>query len=134
MYASLFFFNDAATPEIYTLPLHGPLPIYRPPLRRDGHRRAGHRRRGRAAAAGAGVHLRARRHPRRGGDRPAGARGPDRGRGRAGAVRRLMRVLPSGSTALLVEVDGLDEVLGLYAALTAEPVAGVVRSEERRVG
>jgi KipI family sensor histidine kinase inhibitor len=37
-----------------------------------------------------------------------------------------MRVLPSGSTALLVEVDGLDEVLGLYAALTAEPVEGVV--------
>ena len=37
-----------------------------------------------------------------------------------------MRVLPSGSTALLVEVDGLDEVLGLYAALVAEPVEGVV--------
>jgi KipI family sensor histidine kinase inhibitor len=37
-----------------------------------------------------------------------------------------MRVLPSGSTALLVEVDGLDEVLGLYAALTAEPVEGVL--------
>jgi KipI family sensor histidine kinase inhibitor len=37
-----------------------------------------------------------------------------------------MRVLPSGSTALLVELDGLDEVLGLYAALTAEPVEGVV--------
>ena len=37
-----------------------------------------------------------------------------------------MRVLPSGSTALLVEVDGLDEVLGLYAALREEPVEGVV--------
>ncbi len=37
-----------------------------------------------------------------------------------------MRVLPSGSTALLVELDGLDEVLGLYAALTAEPLEGVV--------
>ena len=37
-----------------------------------------------------------------------------------------MRVLPSGSTALLVELDGLDEVLGLYAALTEEPVEGVV--------
>ena len=37
-----------------------------------------------------------------------------------------MRVLPSGSTALLVELDGLDDVLGLYAALTAEPVEGVV--------
>ncbi|HEX2075031.1 MAG TPA: allophanate hydrolase subunit 1 [Geodermatophilus sp.] len=37
-----------------------------------------------------------------------------------------MRVLPSGSTALLVEVDGLEEVLGLYAALTADRPAGVV--------
>jgi KipI family sensor histidine kinase inhibitor len=37
-----------------------------------------------------------------------------------------MRVLPSGSTALLVELDGLDEVIGLYAALTEEPVEGVV--------
>ena len=37
-----------------------------------------------------------------------------------------MRVLPSGSTALLVELDGLDDVLGLYAALTAEPLEGVV--------
>ncbi len=37
-----------------------------------------------------------------------------------------MRVLPSGSTALLIELDGLDEVLGLYAALVAEPVEGVV--------
>ncbi len=37
-----------------------------------------------------------------------------------------MRVLPSGSTALLVELDGLDDVLALYAALTEEPVPGVV--------
>ena len=37
-----------------------------------------------------------------------------------------MRVLPSGSTALLVELDGLEEVLGLYAALVAEPLGGVV--------
>jgi KipI family sensor histidine kinase inhibitor len=37
-----------------------------------------------------------------------------------------MRVLPSGSTALLVELADLDEVLGLYAALTDEPVDGVV--------
>jgi len=37
-----------------------------------------------------------------------------------------MRVLPSGSAALLVELDGLDDVLGLYAALTAEPIEGVV--------
>src|SRR2546430_6733431 len=26
----MFFFNDTATPEIYTLSLHDPLPIYRP--------------------------------------------------------------------------------------------------------
>ena len=37
-----------------------------------------------------------------------------------------MRLLPSGSTALLVEVDGLDDVLALYAALSAAPPAGVV--------
>ncbi|MGY1625288.1 allophanate hydrolase subunit 1 [Geodermatophilus sp. SYSU D00965] len=37
-----------------------------------------------------------------------------------------MRVLPSGSAALLVELDGLDEVLALYAALTEDPVPGVV--------
>ncbi|MGY1605696.1 MULTISPECIES: 5-oxoprolinase subunit B family protein [unclassified Geodermatophilus] len=37
-----------------------------------------------------------------------------------------MRVLPSGSTALLVELDGLDEVLGLYAALEEDRPAGVV--------
>ncbi|RBY90788.1 allophanate hydrolase subunit 1 [Blastococcus sp. TF02A-26] len=37
-----------------------------------------------------------------------------------------MRVLPSGSTALLVEVDDLDQVLGLYAALVDDPLPGVV--------
>jgi KipI family sensor histidine kinase inhibitor len=37
-----------------------------------------------------------------------------------------MRLLPSGSTAVLVELDDLDEVLGYYAALVAEPPAGVV--------
>ncbi|MGY1744340.1 5-oxoprolinase subunit B family protein [Blastococcus sp. SYSU D00695] len=37
-----------------------------------------------------------------------------------------MRVLPSGSAALLVELDSLDEVLGLYAALVADPLPGVV--------
>src|SRR5690349_23813033 len=30
----LFFFNDTATTEIYTLSLHDALPIYRPPRRR----------------------------------------------------------------------------------------------------
>src|SRR5680860_581897 len=37
-----------------------------------------------------------------------------------------MRVLPSGSAALLVEVDTLDEVLALYPALTEERPTGVV--------
>jgi KipI family sensor histidine kinase inhibitor len=37
-----------------------------------------------------------------------------------------MRLLPSGSTALLIELDGLDEVLGLYAALTDPMPEGVI--------
>jgi len=37
-----------------------------------------------------------------------------------------MRLLPSGSTALLVELDDLDAVLALYAALADEPPEGVV--------
>ncbi len=37
-----------------------------------------------------------------------------------------MRVLPSGTTAVLFELDDLDEVLGLYAALIDAPPAGVV--------
>jgi KipI family sensor histidine kinase inhibitor len=37
-----------------------------------------------------------------------------------------MRVLPSGSRALLVEVDDLDEVLALYAALIEQTPVGVV--------
>jgi KipI family sensor histidine kinase inhibitor len=37
-----------------------------------------------------------------------------------------MRVLPSGTTALLVELDDLDEVLGLYAALEHHPPDGVL--------
>jgi KipI family sensor histidine kinase inhibitor len=37
-----------------------------------------------------------------------------------------MRLLPSGSTALLVELDGLDDVLALYAALSDAPPEGVV--------
>ena len=37
-----------------------------------------------------------------------------------------MRVLPSGSTALLVELDDLDAVLALYAALADRPPDGVV--------
>ncbi|WP_222195895.1 5-oxoprolinase subunit B family protein [Modestobacter italicus] len=37
-----------------------------------------------------------------------------------------MRLLPSGSAALLVELDGLDDVLALYAALSADPPPGVL--------
>ncbi len=37
-----------------------------------------------------------------------------------------MRLLPSGSTALLVELDDLQEVLGLYAALVEDLPHGVV--------
>lgn len=37
-----------------------------------------------------------------------------------------MRLLPSGTNALLVEMDDLDAVLGLYAALLDEPLQGVV--------
>ena len=37
-----------------------------------------------------------------------------------------MRVLPSGSAALLVELDDLDQVLALYAALCEERPAGVI--------
>lgn len=37
-----------------------------------------------------------------------------------------MRLLPSGTTALLVELDDLDQVLGLYAALEHDLPPGVV--------
>jgi KipI family sensor histidine kinase inhibitor len=37
-----------------------------------------------------------------------------------------MRVLPSGTTAVLVELRSLDEVLRTYAALSEQPPAGVV--------
>ena len=37
-----------------------------------------------------------------------------------------MRLLPSGTTALLVELDGLAEVLALYAALVDDLPAGVL--------
>ena len=37
-----------------------------------------------------------------------------------------MRLLPSGTTAVLVELDGLDEVLALYAALVDDLPAGVL--------
>jgi KipI family sensor histidine kinase inhibitor len=37
-----------------------------------------------------------------------------------------MRLLPSGTTALIVELDNLDEVLGLYAALEHDRPDGVL--------
>ena len=37
-----------------------------------------------------------------------------------------MRLLPSGSTALLVELDNLPEVLALYSALAEAPPKGVI--------
>ena len=37
-----------------------------------------------------------------------------------------MRLLPSGTTALLAELDDLEQVQGLYDALAAAPPAGVV--------
>lgn len=37
-----------------------------------------------------------------------------------------MRLLPCGTTALLVELDDLEQVQGLYDALAADPPAGVV--------
>jgi KipI family sensor histidine kinase inhibitor len=37
-----------------------------------------------------------------------------------------VRVLPCGEEALLVELDGLDAVLGMHAALAADPPEGVV--------
>lgn len=37
-----------------------------------------------------------------------------------------MEILPSGSAAVLVELDRLDDVLALYAALSADPPPGVI--------
>lgn len=37
-----------------------------------------------------------------------------------------MRILPSGTRGLLLELDSLEEVLGRYAALRADPPPGVV--------
>src|SRR2546430_17707565 len=74
MYIFFFFFNDTATPEIYTLPLHDALPISpvaRRPVRADPPPR---------------LHERAR--ARQAGRRPA----PPWHAGRAGA-RRLLRTL-----------------------------------------
>ena len=37
-----------------------------------------------------------------------------------------MRILNAGAAAVLVELDGLDPVLGLHAALRRSPLPGVV--------
>lgn len=37
-----------------------------------------------------------------------------------------MRILPSGTRGLLIELDGLEEVLAMYAALQDDPPPGVV--------
>src|SRR3712207_7873263 len=55
----LFFFNDTATTEIYTLSLHDALPIWQRPHLRRVQRRRPHRPRQRRQG----------RHPRRGGQR-----------------------------------------------------------------
>src|SRR3989449_8233423 len=71
VYCTLFFFNDTATTEIYTLSLHDALPIScgaRPP------------RRTRHEATGAGPPRQRRWQRRRGG--PGGGRGPTEGRDR----------------------------------------------------
>src|SRR3712207_9504474 len=65
----VFFFNDTATTEIYTLSLHDALPISR--ARRDALPRDHHVRRGRSARAA----------------RARGARGPERGLARRRRTR-----------------------------------------------
>src|SRR3712207_7708469 len=62
----MFFFNDTATTEIYTLSLHGALPISAPAVRRGPHVPADLQR-GRRGAAGADA-----RRERRRGRRDAG--------------------------------------------------------------
>src|SRR5699024_9077531 len=88
----------------------------------------GHR--GQPADHPSGLDLRAWGHPRCRADRP---RRTSRARagGRHGEPvlpddRILMRVLPSGSAARLVELGSLDEVLAYYSALAEQPPPGVV--------
>src|SRR3712207_6889654 len=74
MLYTVFFFNDTATTEIYTLSLHDALPICAQHRRRGPH---GARRRAGVGAAGAGRHgARRRRHADRGDE--GRARHPDR--------------------------------------------------------
>ena len=63
--------------------------------------------------------------PARGGDGRRGADGPVRGRDRRPAVRVVTRhLLPCGEHAVLVELDGLEEVLALDEAVRAATAAG----------
>src|SRR5690349_22097664 len=73
MYYFIFFFNDPATTEIYTLSLHDALPIYSPPPRRTSGRPGGRDTR--------------RRNRRRRGFRPAPLLPRRDPRGRRGAGR-----------------------------------------------
>ena len=69
--------------------------------------------------------LRARRLPRSGGDGCRGATGLVRGRDRRPAVRVVTRhLLPCGEHAVLVELDGLEEVLALDEAVRTAISAG----------
>src|SRR3712207_8478827 len=78
MFGVVFFFNDTATAEFYTLSLHDALPICRRSPRPRESCSAWSRRRDRRAAAPGQRRLRARRAARRGGGgarrRPRGGR------------------------------------------------------------
>ena len=96
---------------------------------RHGPGRRRQRRRGRRP-----LPVPARRHPGRGGPGPSGAEGARGGR-RRGWRRSwgpLMRVLPCGEHAALVELEDLNEVLGLYATLRHDPPEGVTGLCRRR--
>src|SRR5437773_4718657 len=93
MFNLIFFSNDTATTQIYTLSLHDALPISRS-ARSTGHRavrrRDGRVRQGgdRGAAGAAAAHAALRRHRRRPGHRPGRLRTPAQGMGRRGGAPR----------------------------------------------
>src|SRR6266511_1992829 len=83
---------------------------------RDRHRAADRRDRRFVGGGPRPVHLRARRHARRGdAGRPRARRAHRGGRG-AGAVG-VIRLLPAGPYAVLAEVDDVAQAQALYAAL-----------------
>src|SRR3712207_9462932 len=80
--SSIFFFNDTATTEIYTLSLHGALPISRRGagrLRRDGPGQGGGGRGGVRAGPALGGERRGGAATPRGGRRGGGAAGDGEG-------------------------------------------------------